>query len=109
MAVEVVVLAIHGMGETKPDFADGLESKLTKGLDNDWSKVHFCSVYYQDILQKNQKKLFNRMKSQNDLDSIALRRFLLYGFSDAAGLERRASEPAPKRTKSISTVATMRP
>ncbi len=93
MSAEVVVLAVHGMGETKTSFADGLERELIKQLGVDWTKIHFDRVFYQDILQKNQTALFKRVQAKAPLDSIRLRQFLLYGFSDAAGLERNASAP----------------
>ena len=88
MSKKVLVVTIHGMGETKPNYADKLLKKLSKGLsDEQEAKVAFRSIYYQDILQDNQNAAFQRMKTR-DIDWIKLRKFVLYGFSDAAGLER---------------------
>ena len=86
MAKRMAVIAIHGMGETKKNYADPLREKLESMLTPaQWADIHFDKIFYQDILQDNQKKLFNRSKSQ--LDNMFLRRFLLFGISDAAGLE----------------------
>ena len=90
MSQEVIIIAVHGMGDTKRNFADRLEKKLAAKLGIDWSKVYFDSVFYQDILQTNQERIFNNMRKK-DLDWMRLRKFLLYGFSDAAGLERNAT------------------
>jgi hypothetical protein len=93
MDKSLAVIAIHGMGDTPRDYAAGLKSKLEKRLGAEqFSFVHFESVYYQDILQKNQAAMFKAMR-RREIDFIKLRKFLLYGFSDAAGLERNASEP----------------
>ena len=82
----IAVLAIHGMGDTDRDFAEPLRQNLESMLDPaEWAEIHFDDIWYQDLLQPNQEALFNRSKSQ--LDGLFLRRFLLNGFSDAAGLE----------------------
>ncbi|MGE0623752.1 MAG: hypothetical protein AB7I04_04780 [Pseudomonadales bacterium] len=93
MSREVIVLALHGMGDTGEDFADELAEKLADRLGQaDWDRVHFDSIYYQPVLQANQERTLRAMRAE-PLDGIELRKFLLYGFSDAAGLERRAASP----------------
>jgi len=90
---EVIVLAVHGMGDTPESFAAELEEKLADRLGQaDWDRVHFASVYYQPVLQENQERVMRAMRAEA-LDGIKLRKFLLYGFSDAAGLERQAASP----------------
>lgn len=92
MAKEAVLIAVHGMGETKPAFSDDLVDELSKALGGvDSRRILFDTIYYQGILQPNQNALFKRMR-RRELDWIKLRKFLLYGFSDAAGLERRAEQ-----------------
>ena len=93
MSEEVVVLAVHGMGDTSPNFAEKLEGKLAKKLGSAWSNVYFDTIYYANVFQGNQTRLFNRIKANDDIDWIRLRRFMLFGFSDAAGLQRNASRP----------------
>ena len=80
------------MGNTLPNFAENLEEKLAKKLDENWSDVYFDSIYYANVFQENQTRIFNRIKALDDIDWITLRRFLLYGLSDAAGLERNACD-----------------
>jgi hypothetical protein len=90
MIKKIVLIAVHGMGETKPDFAEGLEENLEKRVGTTgWGQVYFDTVFYQDILQTNQTRAMDAMK-RRDIDWIKLRKFMLFGFSDAAGLERRS-------------------
>lgn len=94
MAKDVALFAVHGMGKTPTNFAEELEEELVSELGNaDWDRVHFKPIYYQGLLQKKQEKVFTAMKNRAELDWLTLRRFLLFGFSDAAGLEYRAAEP----------------
>ncbi len=93
MANNIAVLTIHGMGDTERGYSDDIRKKLSRALGSKWGHVHFGEIYYQDIFQDHQKKLFDRYKKNDDIDWIRLRRFLLYGFSDAAGFERQASLP----------------
>ncbi|MEM6797822.1 MAG: hypothetical protein AAF725_27885, partial [Acidobacteriota bacterium] len=44
---------------------------------------------YQNIFKKNQEKAMRAM-GQREIDWLKLRRFMLYGFSDAAGIERKS-------------------
>ena len=93
MSKDVIVLAVHGMGDTPQNFADDLEEGLEDRVGRDhWPRVYFDSIYYQDVLQSNQQRVMKAMRKV-ELDSIRLRKFLLYGFSDAAGLEHRAASP----------------
>lgn len=86
MPKTIALVTIHGMGDTPRDyymeFYDVIKTSLGKAT---WDKVIFKHLYYQDILQGNQEDIFNRMREQ--IDWMKLRKFLLYGFSDAASLE----------------------
>jgi len=74
------------MGDTHKDYAEPLRRKLYAQLEADEQEViHFGNVFYQDTLQENQETLF--ANSRHQLDQKALRKFLLFGISDAAGLE----------------------
>ena len=91
MEKSLAVVAIHGMGDTPVGFAEDLESRLKRRLGHElFSQLHFDTVYYQDILQKNQNATFAAMQ-EREIDYIKLRKFLLFGFSDAASLERNAT------------------
>ncbi len=92
MSEQVIVLAIHGMGDTSLDFADKLEAKLARRLGPLWSNVYFDKIFYADVFQSNQARLFSRIKANDEIDWIALRKFILYGFSDAAGFLRDADQ-----------------
>lgn len=86
MPKTIALITIHGMGDTERDYYTGFYDEIKKSLGKStWDKVIFKHLYYQDILQGNQQAIFNRMRDQ--IDWMKLRKFLLYGFSDAASLE----------------------
>jgi hypothetical protein len=89
MEKEIAIITLHGMGDYKPNYYEDLKNKLVKKLDTDWQKVAFEPIQYQPILQNNQNKIWQRM-NRYPLDGSILRRFLLYGFSDAGSLEYSA-------------------
>ena len=84
----LALITVHGMGDTARDYYADLYATLKKAVGKArWEKIAFKAVYYQDILQGSQAEVFNRMRGQ--IDWMKLRKFLLYGFSDAASLEYR--------------------
>ncbi len=91
MSKELVLLAIHGMGDTQENFADDFQEKLADRLgDSKWDNILFDTIFYQSVLQPHQDRVMKAMR-RTEIDWIRLRKFLLFGFSDAAGLERRAA------------------
>ncbi|PCJ11190.1 MAG: hypothetical protein COB04_19460 [Gammaproteobacteria bacterium] len=89
MEKEIAIITLHGMGDYKPNYYEELKSKLAEKLGTDWQKVAFEPVQYQPILQNNQNNIWQRM-NRYPLDGSILRRFLLFGFSDAGSLEYSA-------------------
>ena len=86
MEKEIAIITLHGMGDYKPNYYEDLKNALAKELDDDWQKVAFEPIQYQPILQNNQNDIWQRM-NRYPLDGSILRRFLLFGFSDAGSLE----------------------
>ena len=86
--IKVIVLAVHGMGPTQKTYATQLEQELFDRLKG--KSIWFDSVYYQHVFQRHQNALWNRY-SESDLDWVKARKLMLYGFSDAAGYERKAA------------------
>lgn len=84
----VGLLTIHGMGNTdrgyETDLLTSLRKRLGKDAANSFSPY---PVYYQDLLQDNEKQVWDAVDKLVHYDD--LRRFILYGFADAAGLENR--------------------
>lgn len=92
MAKKIALLTLHGMGDTPRDYYKELVDKLSEKLGaNTWADVHFSSIYYSDVLQVNQARYYNRVKSKIDYKKI--RQFLIFGFSDAGGLEHSRMIP----------------
>ena len=86
MPKTIALITIHGMGDTERGYYTEFYDEIKKSLGKTaWDKVIFKHLYYQDILQGNQETIFNRMRDK--IDWMKLRKFLLFGFSDAASLE----------------------
>lgn len=91
IATKVVVLAVHGMGRTDTNFHHGLRKRLKRALKKTtWDQMVFDSIYYQNVLQDNQDAIWFAMDDAHWLTWKKTRKFVLFGFSDAAGLERHA-------------------
>lgn len=95
MPKKLGIIAVHGMGDTPSNFSEDLEDILRQEIGSiNWRDIHFGTVYYQDILQENQRRVWKDMQLQSStrLRGSLLRRFMLYGFSDASSLEHKADE-----------------
>lgn len=84
---EVALVVVHGMGETPPDYADKLFQVLAKRVPRTRARLAMGAAYYQKILQDNEAEVWNRIDRHAKVHYDALRKFLLFGFGDAAGLE----------------------
>ncbi len=94
MAKKLGLIIIHGMGDTQPDFSGDLEKILGQQLGSQiWRDIHLEPVYYQSILQNNQRRVWNDMQflPPNKLRWSQLRKFMLYGFADASSLEHNST------------------
>lgn len=86
MSKTIALITIHGMGDTDRNYSSSFHDKIKRSVGvTVWNKVIFKQLYYQDILQDNETVIFERMRPH--IDWMKLRKFLLFGFSDAAGLE----------------------
>lgn len=81
----VALITVHGMGSTPPDYAAELQRELAHRLGPRAGDVHVGSVWYQGILEPNERRVWDRVGRSVRWDD--LRKFLLFGFADAAGLE----------------------
>lgn len=90
---EVALITLHGMGETPPTYAEGLMDRLRAQLGTLAERVVMRSVYYQKILQDNQSEVWERTRAHATVRYPDLRKFVLFGFGDAAGLENRKELP----------------
>jgi hypothetical protein len=85
----VALITLHGMGAAKLDYAEGLFAALRTRLGDVADQLDLRPVYYQDILKPNQEAVWEKIGSDVRLNYLTLRRFLLFGIGDAAGLENR--------------------
>ena len=102
----VALITVHGMGETLPDYADGLMARLRTRLGPLAGQVVMRSVYYQGILHGNQRLVWDRTAATGKVRYDALRKFVLYGLGDAAGLENRKEIPGSVYEQAQGEIAT---
>lgn len=103
---QVALIAVHGMGETLPDYADGLMTHLRGRLGALAGQVVMRSVYYHRILHDNQRVVWDRTAATGQVRYDALRKFVLYGLGDAAGLETRKEIPGSVYEQAQGEIAT---
>ena len=90
MGMKAAFITIHGMGETPPTYSDEIIRELTRRLGPKFANLQPGRVYYQGILQPNEQRVWNSVARRVKWDE--LRKFLLFGFGDAAGLESGKEE-----------------
>ncbi len=86
---KVALLTIHGMGEQPLDYADDMRRALSHRMGASFANVDVHSVYYQHLLKPNELDVWNRTRERATVRYEQLRKFILFGFADAAGLENR--------------------
>ena len=85
---DVALITVHGMGQTAPDYAADLGRRLRARIGPRFAaQVEMRAVYYQHILQNNEQQVWRRVERAGTVRYDQLRKFLLFGFGDAAGLE----------------------
>lgn len=90
---DVILITVHGMGETPPDYASDLGRRLRANIGAHFdARVDLRAVFYQGILKKNEQEVWRRVQHGSTVRYGELRKFLLFGFGDAAGLENRKED-----------------
>ena len=84
---KVALITLHGMGDTQPDYAEPLFNQLRQQTGLAAQGLYCAAVYYQDLLQYNEQRVWRALGK--GLRWATLRRFMLFGFADAAALEHR--------------------
>jgi hypothetical protein len=90
---DVALITVHGMGETPREYAADLAKRLRARIGPSFDRqVDLRAVYYQQILQPNEQEVWRRITGNSRVRYDQLRKFLLFGFGDAAGLENRKED-----------------
>jgi len=87
------LLTLHGMGEIRPGYEAALVQCLKPRLGGSAIDLGVHPVYYQDLLQDNERTVWDRSDRQAPMHYGDLRKVLLFGLADAAGLETGKDEP----------------
>jgi hypothetical protein len=97
MNPKIAVAIVHGVGITKPDFAEGMIEELKRrfthgaGIDAGEALV-FRPVYWGHVLQQPEDELWRRMRRGGDLDFTSLRRFMVSFAADALAYQPAVDE-----------------
>jgi hypothetical protein len=90
----VALITVHGMGNTPVDYAATVIRDLRRLMGAAaFGKVSVCPAYYQSILKPNEREVWGRIDLRTKLHYDELRKFILYGFADALGLENSKEMP----------------
>ena len=100
---KAALVTVHGMGRTKSSYAKEFRIEIARHLGRSFNHLHFGSVYYQNILQPNEDRFWNSVKS--DLGWRGFREFVVFGFADATGLETNKDQPGSAYTKAQKAIA----
>jgi hypothetical protein len=91
MPFKLAVTVTHGMGAQTNDFADAMidevKGRLAK-LKVKPADVLWQSVFWADVLQPRQDKLWHDLSRDHDLDYVKIRRFVLSALADAVAYQR---------------------
>lgn len=91
MNKRAALVTVHGMGNTAHGYSKTLQKGLQKRLGDKFQHLLIEEVLYQDILQANEDKVWQRTAPK--VRWKALREFILFGFADAASLESGKEKP----------------
>lgn len=88
--MQLAVALIHGMGWQSSAFAEPTIAELSRWLEDlgkDPGDVAWQSIYWADILGPRQVAYLDAARAENDLDYIALRKFVVSALGDAAAYQ----------------------
>jgi len=84
---KLAVLVVHGMGDQKADFADGMIKELERRIRDDEKldpgEIEWRPVWWAPVLSGAESDLWRRSSRSNDLDYRKLRLFVLHALGDA--------------------------
>ena len=92
MAEDLGVLVIHGIGSQERDFADEMIDELQDLVDGS-DRIAWQPVFWADVLKKAQDSYLRRANSNNTLDYMGIRRFVVGALGDASAYRRVNDDP----------------
>ena len=73
---KAALITVHGMGETPENYNADFKGKICKRLRVKFDDLHVGSIYYHDILQDNENRVWQA--TQATVGWRELRKFLLW-------------------------------
>lgn len=81
MSRKLGIFIIHGMGETQPDYHEKMVDELKGHLGSQAAQVEFESCFWQDLLQKREDELWDKLNKEL-MDMKKLRRWVINALGD---------------------------
>lgn len=94
MDYKLGVIVIHGIGEQKADFAQGLIDEVSQRLGARASEVCWMPVWWAPLVEPAETGLMERLSAGGHLDWQWLRRFVVHFLADAVAYQRVPGESA---------------
>jgi hypothetical protein len=90
MSFKLGVLAIHGMGDQRANFADGMIRELARriaDLGSDPADICWEPVFWADVLETRQTALLRELSAASALRYRDLRHFIVHSLGDAVAYQ----------------------
>ncbi|GGK07889.1 hypothetical protein GCM10007063_32980 [Lentibacillus kapialis] len=106
MAQKIAVAIIHGAGSPKEDFAHSIIKRIKQRFGKKLNKedLVFEPVFWSSVFENEERKLWERVQQQTELDYHWLRRFVVEFLADAVAYQP-SSEANPNYDKVHSLLA----
>lgn len=105
MATKMGVLILHGIGSQAANFADHTIYEIKKRIQkagHDPADISFVPVHWAPVIDTKEKKLWEKIYKDNELDWIKMRQFIISALGDAVAYnQRQPNEISTKIHKKI--------
>jgi hypothetical protein len=91
MAAQVGILVVHGIGIQQASFAEDFIAEMKDRLDNlavTADAVVWEPAFWADLLNDHERKLWDDLSRDYDLDWVTVRKFFINVFADAIAYQR---------------------
>lgn len=93
MADQVALVVIHGMGSQETGYSQPLREELVDRLGPAHAaRTEWEEIFWADVLKEQQQEYLREANLTNRLDFIALRRFMVNAFGDAAAYRQTSDK-----------------
>ena len=111
MENSIGILVIHGMGNQRPGFANGITEEINKRLEDDANSVVWQEVHWARALKSREDELWDCMQKATEPDGTAIpldwkrvREFVVHNFGDAIAYQRDWTKKSSSASEKIHSI-----